>query len=110
MNLTPLALFAVTFVALLAGYPVALTLAGVALIFALVGTLTGAFDPTSLGFAAGRLFGIITNQTLIAVPLFIFMGVLLERTRIAKTCWQTYLICWDGTGAAWRLPSSSLAC
>ena len=84
MNLTPLALFAVTFAALLAGYPVALTLAGVALIFAFVGTLTGAFNPADLGFAAGRLFGIITNQTLIAVPLFVFMGVLLEKTRIAE--------------------------
>ena len=84
MNLTPFALFAVTFAALLAGYPVALTLAGVALIFAFVGTLTGAFNPGDLGFAAGRLFGIITNQTLIAVPLFVFMGVLLEKTRIAE--------------------------
>ena len=84
MNLTPLALFAVTFACLLAGYPVALTLAGVALIFASVGTLTGAFNPADLGFAAGRLFGIITNQTLIAVPLFVFMGVLLEKTRIAE--------------------------
>ena len=84
MNLTPLALFAVTFAVLLAGYPVALTLAGVALIFAFVGTLTGAFNPADLGFAAGRLFGIITNQTLIAVPLFVFMGVLLEKTRIAE--------------------------
>ena len=84
MNLTPLALFAVTFACLLAGYPVALTLAGVALIFAFVGTLTGAFNPADLGFAAGRLFGIITNQTLIAVPLFVFMGVLLEKTRIAE--------------------------
>jgi TRAP-type mannitol/chloroaromatic compound transport system permease large subunit len=84
MNLTPLALFAMAFAALLAGYPVALTLAGVALIFAFVGTLTGAFNPADLGFAAGRLFGIITNQTLIAVPLFVFMGVLLEKTRIAE--------------------------
>ena len=84
MNLTPLALFAVTFAVLLAGYPVALTLAGVALVFALMGTLTGVFNPADLGFAAGRLFGIITNQTLIAVPLFVFMGVLLEKTRIAE--------------------------
>ena len=84
MNLTPLALFAMAFAALLAGYPVALTLAGVALIFAFVGTLTGAFNPADLGFAAGRLFGVITNQTLIAVPLFVFMGVLLEKTRIAE--------------------------
>lgn len=77
-------MFAVTFVALLAGYPVALTLAGVALLFALIGTLTGAFNPTDLGFTPGRLFGIVTNQTLIAVPLFVFMGIVLEKTRIAE--------------------------
>ncbi len=84
MSATPLAMFAVTFAALLAGYPVALTLAGVALIFALVGILTGAFNPGDLGFAPGRLFGIVTNQTLIAVPLFVFMGVMLEKTRLAE--------------------------
>jgi tripartite ATP-independent transporter DctM subunit len=84
MDLTPLAMFAVAFVALLAGYPVALTLAGVALLFALGGILTGAFSPSDLGFAPGRLFGTITNQTLIAVPLFVFMGVMLEKTRLAE--------------------------
>jgi len=84
MDLTPLAMFAVTFAALLAGYPVALTLAGVALLFALAGMLTGAFSPTDLGFTPGRLFGTVTNQTLIAVPLFVFMGVMLEKTRLAE--------------------------
>jgi tripartite ATP-independent transporter DctM subunit len=84
MDMTPLAMFAVAFVALLAGYPVALTLAGVALLFALGGILTGAFSPSDLGFAPGRLFGTITNQTLIAVPLFVFMGVMLEKTRLAE--------------------------
>lgn len=84
MDLTPLAMFAVTFAALLAGYPVALTLAGVALLFALVGILTGAFSPGDLGFTPGRLFGTVTNQTLIAVPLFVFMGVMLEKTRLAE--------------------------
>ena len=84
MDLTPLLLFAVTFLALLIGYPVAATLAGVALIFALIGIMTGTFNPSDLGFASGRLFGIITNQTLIAVPLFVFMGALLEKTRIAE--------------------------
>jgi tripartite ATP-independent transporter DctM subunit len=82
-ELVPLALFAAVFVALLAGYPVALTLAGVALLFALAGALVGTFDPSDLGFLPGRLFGILANQTLIAVPLFVFMGVMLEKTRIA---------------------------
>ena len=80
----PLLLFAVTFLVLLSGYPVALTLAGVSLIFAMFGIATGTFDANDLGFVSGRLFGIITNQTLIAVPLFVFMGVLLEKTKIAE--------------------------
>ena len=84
VSATPLLMFAATFAALLAGYPVALTLAGVALIFAFIGTMTGAFTPADLGFAPARLFGIVTNQTLIAVPLFVFMGVMLEKTRLAE--------------------------
>ena len=84
LELIPLLLFLVTFVVLLTGYPVAITLAGVALIFAGLGILTGTFNPNDLGFVPGRLFGVITNQTLIAVPLFVFMGVLLEKTKIAE--------------------------
>ena len=81
----PLILFAAVFVALLAGYSVAATLAGVALLFALVGAAFGIFDLRDLGFLPSRLYGIVTNQTLIAVPLFVLMGVTLERTRIAET-------------------------
>jgi len=84
MDFTPLLMFGVTFVVLLAGYPVALTLAGIALLFAVIGMTTGAFNPSDLGFMPGRLFGIVTNQTLIAVPLFVFMGVMLEKTKIAE--------------------------
>jgi tripartite ATP-independent transporter DctM subunit len=78
-------MFAVVFAALLGGYPVAPTLAGVALLFAFGGASFGVFDLGDLGFLPGRLFGIVTNQTLIAVPLFVLMGVTLERTRIAET-------------------------
>jgi tripartite ATP-independent transporter DctM subunit len=78
-------MFGAVFVVLLAGYPVALSLAGVALLFASLGIALGIFDAGDLGFLPGRLFGIITNQTLIAVPLFVFMGVMLEKTRIAET-------------------------
>ncbi len=81
----PLVMFAVVFAALLAGYAVAPTLAGVALLFAFGGALFGVFDLSDLGFLPGRLFGIVTNQTLIAVPLFVAMGITLERTRIAET-------------------------
>ncbi len=78
-------MFAATFLALLAGYPVALTLAGVALLFAFAGVLGGAFNPADLGFLPNRLFGIMTNQTMLAVPLFVLMGVVLEKTRIAES-------------------------
>ncbi|MDA1073263.1 MAG: TRAP transporter large permease subunit [Proteobacteria bacterium] len=80
----PLIMFAVVFVVLLAGYPVALTLAGVALTFAFIGVAAGVFSFSDLGFMTPRLYGIATNATLIAVPLFIFMGIMLEKTRIAE--------------------------
>ena len=81
----PLLMFAVVFLALLAGYSVAPTLGGVALLFAFVGGSAGIFDINTLGFLPSRLYGIMTNQTLIAVPLFVMMGITLERTRIAET-------------------------
>ena len=80
-----LLMFAVTFLVLVAGYPVAATLAGVGLLFAFIGIIFGIFDATILGFIPSRVFGIVTNQTLIAVPLFVLMGITLERTEIAKT-------------------------
>ena len=78
-------MFAVTFLVLVAGYPVAATLAGVGLLFAFIGIIFGIFDATILGFIPSRVFGIVTNQTLVAVPLFVLMGITLERTEIAKT-------------------------
>ena len=85
MSSIPLIMFVTTFAALLAGYPVAATLGGVALIFAVGGILFGGFNPSDLSFAAGRIFGLVTNQTLIAIPLFVFMGVTLEKTKIAES-------------------------
>ena len=84
VELLPLLLFTAVVAALLAGYPVAPTLAGIALLFALGGAAFGVFDVNDLGFLPSRLFGIATNQTLIAVPLFVLMGVTLERARIAE--------------------------
>ena len=89
LELLPLLLFAVVIVVLLAGYAVAPTLAGTALIFALAGAAFGVFDLGVLGFLPNRLFGIVTNRTLIAVPLFVLMGVTLERTRIAEALLQS---------------------
>jgi tripartite ATP-independent transporter DctM subunit len=79
-----LALFAAVCVVLVLGFPVALTLAGVSLVFAALGTLAGAFDPSYLVALPARLFGTMTNETLVAVPLFILMGNILERARIAE--------------------------
>ena len=74
---------------LLMGFPVAFSLAGTALIFALGGVVTGLFDPTFLGTAPNRIFGVMNNGTLVAVPLFVFMGVTLERARIAEDLLDT---------------------
>jgi len=83
-----LGLFVAVAAALLAGFPVAFTLAGVALIFALLGIMTGIFDPAFLHAFPSRLFGIMSNETLIAVPVFVFMGVMLERSRLADQLLQ----------------------
>ena len=76
-------------VALMAGYPVALTLAGVSLAFAVLGDLTGAMSFAILGALPQRIFGVMTNEVLLAIPLFIFMGVMLERSRIAEDLLET---------------------
>ncbi len=83
MEYMPLYLFAAVFILLLAGYPVAFTLAGTALMFTVIGEMTGTFDPAFLEALPNRLYGIISNQILMAVPLFVFMGVMLERSKIA---------------------------
>jgi tripartite ATP-independent transporter DctM subunit len=74
---------------LLVGYPVAFTLAGVSLGFAGLGTALGIMDFALLGALPARIFGIMTNDVLLAIPLFIFMGVMLERSRIAEELLET---------------------
>ncbi|MCW4630235.1 MULTISPECIES: TRAP transporter large permease [Marinomonas] len=80
----PLWLFAGVCVCLLFGYPVAFSLGGTALIFAAVGAMFGTFDSVFLEALPNRLFGIVGNETLIAVPLFVLMGVLLEKSKLAE--------------------------
>jgi tripartite ATP-independent transporter DctM subunit len=75
--------------ALLFGYPVALTIGGVALLFAAIGQVCGVMDFSLLGALPGRVFAIMTNEVLLAIPLFVFMGVMLERTRIAEDLLET---------------------
>ncbi|MFP1645888.1 TRAP transporter large permease [Pontitalea aquivivens] len=69
---------------LMLGFPVAFTLAGTSLIFATLGYGLGVFDLSNFGALANRYIGFMTNEVLVAVPLFIFMGVMLERSRIAE--------------------------
>lgn len=74
---------------LMLGFPVAFTLAGVSLMFGLVGMWLGVFDPSNLGSIANRYLGTMTNEVFVAVPLFIFMGVMLERSKIAEQLLST---------------------
>jgi len=83
MEIIPILLLALVCMALLLGYPVAFTLAGVSLLFAFLGSITGFFDPAIFKSIPIRIFGIMNNVTLLAVPLFVFMGTLLERSGVA---------------------------
>lgn len=75
--------------ALLLGFPVAFTLGGVALLFAGIGIVFGIFDPAYLQAFPNRVFGIMGNETLLAVPLFVFMGVMLQRSKMAEQLLET---------------------
>ena len=91
LEFMPLVLFAVICTVLMFGYPVALSLAGTALAFAGMGLgleamgIDANFDGGYLSALPNRLYGIMTNQTLLAVPLFVLMGVLLEKSKVAET-------------------------
>ena len=80
----PLFMFLAVCLLLMLGYPVAITLAGTALIFASGGILSGNFNPLELMAFSERLYGIMTNSTLVAVPLFVLMGVMLQKSKIAE--------------------------
>ena len=84
-----LVMFLTVVAVMLAGFPVAFTLAGTALLFALGGAAAGIFDTAFLGTMPARIFGIMGNDTLVAVPLFVLMGVTLERARIAEDLLDT---------------------
>ena len=82
-------LFVSVVLVLLAGFPVAFSLGGTALIFAGIGIIGGSFNEALLFGLPNRVYGIMANETLIAVPLFVFMGVTLERARIAEELLET---------------------
>lgn len=82
-------LFVTTIGGVMIGYPVAFTLAGMSLFFAVLGGALGIFDWALFGGLASRYFGVMTNEVLVAVPLFVFMGVMLERSNIAAELLET---------------------
>jgi tripartite ATP-independent transporter DctM subunit len=89
MELFALFLFLAVILLLLAGFPVAFSLGGTALLFAFGGVVGGGFDAAFLSGLPNRIFGIMSNETLVAVPLFVFMGITLERARIAEDLLET---------------------
>ncbi len=84
IELLPILMFVVICLVLMLGYPVAFSFAGTAMIFAGIGIALGHFDASFLSALPNRLYGTISNVTLIAVPLFVLMGVLLEKSRLAE--------------------------
>jgi tripartite ATP-independent transporter DctM subunit len=84
-----LALFLSAVVLMMLGFPVAFTLAGVAIAFAFLGNWLGVFQLRQLNFLPQRMFGVLSNEVLIAAPLFIFMGLMLERSRVAEDLLMT---------------------
>ncbi len=98
IELIPVLMFAAICVFLMLGYPVAFTLGGVALAFAAFGIAGGVFDPNLLKSFPARLYGIMNNYTLVAVPLFVFMGTVLEKSRLAEDLLENM------TKACGRLP------
>jgi tripartite ATP-independent transporter DctM subunit len=89
IEIAALLLFVTIVVALMAGYPVAFTLGGVSLLFAVGAWAVGYFDASYLEALPSRVFGTMVNETLIAVPLFVFMGLVLERAKIADDLLET---------------------
>ena len=88
-NLLGPLMFAVAFILIFSGYPVAFALGGTALIFAFIGVSMGYFDWHLLFAMPDRTFGVMSNYVLLAVPFFIFMGAMLERSRLAEDLLKT---------------------
>ena len=84
-----LLMFAALMVAILSGFPVAFSIAGTAILFAILGWSLGAMNISLLGAMSQRIFGLLTNGVLIAIPLFVLMGAVLEKSRIAEEMLET---------------------
>ena len=84
-----LIMFAALMVAILSGFPVSFSIAGVAVAFAYLGWMLGVMDVSLLGALGQRVFGLLTNTTLIAIPVFVLMGAILEKSKIAEDLLDT---------------------
>ena len=94
---------------LLLGYPVAFALAANGLLFAFIGIQSGLFDLTLLQALPERVYGIVSNPTLLAIPFFTFMGLVLERSGMAESCSTPSASCSGGCAAGSPSPSCSSA-
>lgn len=84
-----IAMLPALFALLLGGFPVAFTLAGTGILFGLLAYGLGIFDLSFFGFLTERIFGTMVNELLVSVPLFIFMGIMLERSKLAEELLET---------------------
>ncbi|MDP5214859.1 TRAP transporter large permease subunit [Pseudoalteromonas tunicata] len=99
MDYLALYLFGLVCLVLLTGFPVAFALAGTSLLFAGFGVLIGHFDMAFLHALPNRLYGIMSNTTLLAVPLFVFMGLMLEKSKVAENLLDAMAILFGKTKA-----------
>ncbi|MFT5680745.1 MAG: tripartite ATP-independent transporter DctM subunit, partial [Myxococcota bacterium] len=88
-DLLPPLMFLVTFLLIFSGYPVAFSLGGSALLFAFVGVSQGLFDWALMTAFPQRIFGVMSNYVLLAIPFFVFMGTMLEKSKLAEDLLQT---------------------
>ena len=89
VQILSICMFVTTFAFLLFGFPVAFTLAGTAILFALTASFFGFMSIDFLALIPSKIFGTMTNELLVAVPLFIFMGLILEKSKIAQELLET---------------------
>lgn len=89
MDYLALYMFPCLLLFIMTGYPVAFVLSGISIAFALLGYSFGLFYIEDLGFIPSRVFGVVSNLTLMAVPIFIFMGHVLEKSGIAERLLKT---------------------
>ena len=114
-NLAPI-MFAALVVFLLLGYPVAFSLAAVGMMFFVLGVLLAPYSGGAVNLSwplmrtlPERIYGVMTNETLLAIPFFAFMGLILERSGMAEDLLETVSSCSDPCVAASPTPSSSSA-